>query len=124
MNLSKSLYTRGLQCTKSLWLKKYNRDVLTAPGAQSQAIFAIGDKVGVLACELFPDGKEIPFEGTTFDEKIALTQRWMKEGITNIYEATFNFDNILVMIDILHINDDGSVAVSYTHLTLPTICSV
>ncbi|MCD6135291.1 DUF2779 domain-containing protein [Candidatus Bipolaricaulota bacterium] len=111
MNLSKSLYTRGLQCTKSLWLKKYNRDVLTPPGAQSQAVFATGDKVGALACELFPDGKEIPFEGTTFDEKIALTQRWMKEGITNIYEATFNFDNILVMVDILHINDDGSVEI-------------
>jgi len=111
MNLSKSLYTRGLQCTKSLWLKKYNRDVLTPPGAQSQAIFATGDKVGTLACELFPHGKEIPFEGTTFDEKIALTQRWMKEGSTNIYEATFNFDNILVMVDILHINDDGSVEI-------------
>ncbi|MDN5048576.1 WYL domain-containing protein [Aliarcobacter butzleri] len=29
MKLSKSLYTRGLQCQKSLWLKKYKKDVLT-----------------------------------------------------------------------------------------------
>ena len=69
MNLSKSLYTRGLQCSKSLWLRKYKHDVLTAPDNQSQAIFATGDKVGALACQLFPDGKEIPFEGTSFDEK-------------------------------------------------------
>ena len=26
--LSKSLYVRGLQCPKSLWLKKYKSDVL------------------------------------------------------------------------------------------------
>lgn len=111
MNLSKSLYIRGLQCTKSLWLKKYKPEVLTPPDKQALAIFETGDKVGTLACEIFPDGKEIPFEGTTFDEKIALTQQWMDEGITNIYEATFNYDNILVMVDILHINDDGSVEI-------------
>ena len=35
----------------------------------------------------------------------------MKEGITNIYEATFNFDNILVMVDVLHINADGSMEI-------------
>jgi len=112
MNLSKSLYTRGLQCSKSLWLKKYKKDVLTPPDAQAKAIFETGDKVGALACQLFPDGREIPFEGTTFDEKIALTQRWLDEGIKNIYEATFNYDEVLVMVDILHINDDGSVEIN------------
>lgn len=112
MNLSKSLYTRGLQCSKSLWLKKYKKDVLTPPDTQSKAIFETGDKVGALACQLFPDGNEIPFEGTTFDEKIALTKKWMDEGIKNIYEATFNYDEVLVMVDILHINNDGSVEIN------------
>ncbi len=111
MNLSKSLYTRGLQCSKSLWLKKYKKDVLTPPDEQAKAAFETGDKVGALACQLFPDGKEIPFKGTTFDEKIALTQQYMDEGIKNIYEATFLYDNVLVMVDILHINDDGSVEI-------------
>jgi hypothetical protein len=112
MTLSKSLYTRGLQCSKSLWLKKYKKDVLTPPDAQAQAIFETGDKVGALACQLFPEGKEIPFEGTTFDEKIALTKQWMCEGVKNIYEATFKYDDILVMVDILHINDDGSIEIN------------
>lgn len=111
MHLSKSLYTRGLQCQKSLWLKKYKKDVLTPPDASAQAIFERGNEVGDLACQLFPDGKEIPYENTTFDEKIALTQQWLDEGLENIYEASFNFNGIFIMIDILHINDDNSVEI-------------
>ncbi|HIQ28244.1 MAG TPA: DUF2779 domain-containing protein [Sulfurovum sp.] len=111
MNLSKSLYTRGLQCPKSLWLKKHQRDVLTPPDASAKAIFRTGDEVGALACTLFPNGKEIPFNRTTFEEKIALTKLYLNEGIKDIYEATFSFDGVLVMIDILHINDDGSVEI-------------
>ncbi|WP_404317037.1 hypothetical protein [Malaciobacter canalis] len=39
MNLSKSLYTKGIQCFKALWLKKYKSSVLTPPDEQAQAIF-------------------------------------------------------------------------------------
>jgi hypothetical protein len=28
MTLSKSLYTRGIQCSKSLWLKKYSAETM------------------------------------------------------------------------------------------------
>ena len=56
MNLSKSLYTRGLQCSKALWLKKYKRDVLTPPDNQSQAIFATGDRVGAFRLSTFSRG--------------------------------------------------------------------
>jgi hypothetical protein len=110
-DLSKSLYTRGLQCTKSLWLKKYKKEVLSKPDVSAQAVFETGDEVGGLACDLFPNGKEIPFEGTTFDEKINLTKQWLVDGLPNIYEATFKFDNILVMVDVLHINEDKSVEI-------------
>jgi hypothetical protein len=107
MNLSKSLYIRGIQCTKSLWLKKYKKKVLTLSDKSAQAIFDTGDRVGSLACKLFPNGVEIPCEDTTFEEKINLTQKYLKDDITNIYEATFKFDDILIMVDILHINNDG-----------------
>jgi len=107
--MSKSLYTRGLQCTKSLWLKKYNKDVLTPPDEQMQSIFRTGEKVGAEACKLFPGGEKVPYEGTTYEEKIALTKKYIEQGVKNIYEATFEFDGILVMVDIFHINDDGSV---------------
>ena len=108
LNLSKSLYTKGLQCEKALWLKKYNPQVLTPPSAQLLAVFETGNEVGALACGLFPGGKEVPFKGTSFKEKIALTQQLLSEGEKNIYEATFEYDDILVMIDIFHQKNDGS----------------
>ena len=111
MRLSKSLYIRGLQCVKSLWLKKYLRDVLTPPDASTLAVFETGHQVGELACGLFPNGKKIPFEDVTFEDKIALTRQWIDEGVENIYEATFDYEGILVMVDILHINDDGSIEI-------------
>jgi len=39
MNLSKSLYTKGIQCPKALWLKKYKLSVLTPPDEQAQVTF-------------------------------------------------------------------------------------
>jgi hypothetical protein len=108
LNLSKSLYTKGLQCEKALWLKKYKPEVLTPPSAQLKAVFKTGNIVGDLACDLFPGGKEVPFKGTSFKEMIELTQQWLSEGEKNIYEATFEYDDILVKIDIFHQKDDGN----------------
>ena len=105
--LSKSLYLRGFQCKKALWLKKYKKDVLTQPDEGTQAVFDTGSKIGDLACELFPNGNGIPYENTTFDKKIALTKQWMDDGVKDIYEAAFKYDDILVMVDILHRGDNG-----------------
>jgi hypothetical protein len=104
--LSKSLYTRAIQCTKSLWLKKYKPEVLTPPDASSKAVFETGNAVGELACELFPDGKEVVFT-RDYDEMIATTKKYIDEGVQNIYEATFNYDGILVMVDVLYMRSDG-----------------
>jgi len=39
MTLSKSLYTRAIQCPKSLWLKKYKPEVSSLPDEQAKANF-------------------------------------------------------------------------------------
>lgn len=70
MTLSKS---RGIQCQKALWLKKYMSDVLTPQDESALAIFDTGNVVGALACELFPNGKEVPFT-RDYDEMIAATK--------------------------------------------------
>ena len=110
MNLSKSLYTRGIQCPKSLWLKKYNPEVLTPPDDKAKGVFETGNLVGEIACELFPNGKEVPFN-RNYDEMIRTTNEWLDEGVENIYEATFNYQGILVMVDILHIDSNGEVSI-------------
>ncbi len=56
MTLSKSLYTRGIQCSKSLWLKKYSSELLSPPDATALARFETGNIVGDLACALFQTG--------------------------------------------------------------------
>ena len=104
MNLSKSLYTKGIQCPKALWLKKYKPSVLTPPDESDQAIFDTGNIVGDFSCQLFPYGKEVPYS-KNYDKMIAITKQWLENGVENIYEATFNFSGILIMIDILTIKN-------------------
>ena len=103
MNISKSLYIRGLQCHKSLWLKKYNSDVLEA---SNESVLENGNNVGDMACDLYPGGVEIPYYGTSFEDKIIMTQDLINDGVKNIYEATFQFNGILVMVDILNVEDN------------------
>ena len=105
MTLSKSLYTRAIQCPKSLWLKKFKPSVLTPSDESAQAIFDRGNEVGDLACDLFPYGKEVSYN-QNYDEMIATTKQWLDNGVENIYEATFNFFGILVMVDILTIQNN------------------
>jgi len=109
LNLSKSLYTRAIQCPKSLWLKKHKPEVLTPPDASAQAVFETGHAVGELACELFPDGVEVEFT-REYAQMVETTARLLEEGVQNIYEATFMHDGILVMVDVLHVEEDGSVS--------------
>ncbi|MFV0562900.1 DUF2779 domain-containing protein [Malaciobacter mytili] len=105
MNLSKSLYTKGIQCSKALWLKKYKSNVLTPPDEQALTVFDTGTVVGDFACQLFPYGKEVPYS-KNYDEMISTTKQWIEEGLETIYEATFNFFGILVMVDILTIKNN------------------
>ena len=109
MNLFKSLYTKGIQCPKALWLKKYKPSVLTLTNEQAQAIFDTGNTVGDFACQLFPNGKEVPYS-KNYDDMIATTKQYLEEGVSNIYEATFNFVGILIMVDILTISN-GEVSI-------------
>lgn len=109
MTLSKSLYTKGIQCPKALWLKKYKSSVLTPPDESALVVFDTGNIVGDFACQLFPHGKEVPYS-KNYDDMIATTKQWLDEGVENIYEATFNFFGILVMVDILTISN-GEVSI-------------
>lgn len=99
--LSKSQFLRGLQCHKSLWLHRYKPELRAEPDESQQAAFDVGKVVGILARELFPGGTAVEFEGTSLEEKIRLTRELIEGGAKTIYEATFSYDDVLVMVDIL-----------------------
>lgn len=104
--LSKSLFTRGLQCQKSLWLYKFRPELRKKPDASLQARFDTGNEVGILAQELLPGGKALTYENG-FTRNIKKTTELINAGVETIYEATFRFDDILVMVDILHKGPNG-----------------
>lgn len=97
--LSKSQFIRGLQCHKSLWLYR-NRPELRKVSDAQEATFASGTEVGRFAQELFPGGIEIPYGEMPLSEQIAKTREAMKTHKV-IYEATFEYDGVLVKVDIL-----------------------
>jgi len=111
VDLSKTLYIRGLQCEKSLWLKKHKPDVLSPPNEKLQQAFDDGHQFGALAQKLFPGGREIVFRGTTINQKLARTKQWIDQKVPSIYEATFKYNDVLCLVDILQINRDGSVEI-------------
>ncbi|MDA8429376.1 MAG: DUF2779 domain-containing protein [Geobacteraceae bacterium] len=100
--LSKSLYIRGRQCHKSLWLHKHSPELKDEVSESQDALFATGFAVGDLAQELFPGGVEVPYDGLSHDEQVERTRTLMAERTATIYEATFLHDAIFVKADILH----------------------
>jgi hypothetical protein len=105
--LSKTLYMRGLQCPKSLWLDRKQPEVRTAPSAGLIARWEAGNEVGLYAQQLFPGGVEIPYDGHTKVQQIDATKELLAEGAQTIYEATFSFDDVFVRADIIHKAQDG-----------------
>lgn len=68
----------------------------------------MGEDVGVLACELFPNGAIIHFcDGISYDAK--RTKELLDSGTNVIYEATFIYEGIVVMVDILQNTPQGLI---------------
>jgi len=105
--LSKSLYLRGMQCHKSLYLLKHHKKLQDKKKDSQQAVFAAGTAVGKLAQDLFPGGEEISVEDLTIPERVKKTRELIDAGITTIYEASFEYDGLFVMVDILHKGENG-----------------
>ena len=99
--LSKSLYTRGLQCHKSLYFHKYRPELRSEPTPELEALWKSGHEVGDFAHMLFPGGVIVPFDGLTKEEQLAKTREEIDRGTKAIYEATFSFDDVFVKADII-----------------------
>ena len=100
--LSKSTFMRGLQCPKSLYLNKYHRELRDKLDVSQEAVFHTGKMVGELACGLFPGGVNAsPPDPFHYQESVQLTRKLIAEGTEVIYEAAFQYDQVLAVVDIL-----------------------
>jgi len=106
MNLSKSLYTTGIQCSKALWLKKYKSEVLAPTDESAETRFKTGHTVGELACELFPNGVKADFN-PNLEQMVKETKKLLDSGVSVIYEAAFSFENNIVIVDIFEMDSEG-----------------
>ncbi|MBQ9954606.1 MAG: DUF2779 domain-containing protein [Eggerthellaceae bacterium] len=106
MNLSKSRYTRGVQCPKMLWMEAHRPECFDA-SVLNQAVLDTGNLVGDLAMGRFGSFIEIPFIEHGFSEMARLTREHLDAGVPVICEATFEFEGNLCMVDILLVEGDG-----------------
>ncbi len=106
--LSKSTFIRGLQCEKSLYLYKNNYNLRDGISTQLQAVFNQGTNVGLLSQQLFPNGADAsPSDHFKIQESVTKTREFIDNGETIIYEATFQFNGVLVALDILVKDNEG-----------------
>ena len=100
--ISKSTFIRGKQCHKSLYLNKNHKELKDELTEQQKAIFSRGHKVGELAQQLFPGGLDLtPENFYNFIPSLQKTQEAIEKGVEIIYEAAFQHEGVLVLIDIL-----------------------
>ena len=105
--LSKTLYIKGCQCQKALWLKKYRPELADEISMEQQALFDSGTDVGILSQQLFPGGVLIPYAGHSMAEQVVLTEKSIAKGIQTLYEASFTYDEIFFKADIMHLTPNG-----------------
>ena len=100
--LSKSTFLRGLQCAKSLYLYKNFIQTRDMVSAEQQAIFNRGNNVGVLAQKLFPEGIDAtPAKRSNSLAAVENTKKLIDSGVEVIYEAAFQYEQVLAILDIL-----------------------
>ena len=105
--LSKSLFIRGLQCQKSLYLQKYHPELKDEISDAQESLFLAGYEVGNYAKQLFPGGVEIPYVGLTYSEQIERTKAEIAGGVSTLYEAAFSHKGVFVKVDILYKGNAG-----------------
>lgn len=98
-HFSKSRYCNGVQCKKMLWLFENMPDAYDGT-VKNQTVLESGNDVGDLAMGLFGEYKEVPFS-KNLSEMISCTEKLLEDGVENICEASFSYDDCFCSVDIL-----------------------
>lgn len=106
--LSKSTFIRGNQCLKSLYLNKKRPFLRDKLSPEQLAKFKRGSRLGLLAQQLFPGGIDLtPRSPSQYQKRVLETTEIIRQGkYDTLNEAVFQFDQLLIMLDILNRKDD------------------
>ncbi len=109
--ISKSAFIKAEQCLKHFYLYKNHIGLRDKLSKEKQLIFKRGTDVGIFAQQLFANGVDVT-AGEKRDQVLFAkkTQELIKSGATTIYEATFIYNDLLVMVDILQKQNDNWIA--------------
>ena len=101
--LSKSTYIKGEQCEKALYLFKNRPFLRDKLSMEQRAKFKRGTDVGILAQQYFPGGINMtPSSPSQFGKKVTETSQNLANPAVNVmYEAVFQYDDTLIMLDII-----------------------
>lgn len=101
--ISKSAFMKADQCLKQFYLYKNHPNLRDKISSDKQFIFKRGTDIGIFAQKLFPNGVDVSNEEKRNLELFAKkTQTLIEQGVETIYEATFIYNDLLIMVDILH----------------------
>ena len=108
--LSKSKYIRGLQCDRALWLDVFNPRIARYSAEQMRR-FDRGREFEYAFKDTFPNGIDISVElKRNVDAYPSLTAQFLdREEEVDLFEAGFLYDDVLVLADVVHRNNDGSL---------------
>ena len=113
LRLSKSKFLSGLQCPKRLYFEIHQPQLATEPDEQTQAILDMGAEVGELARQRFPGGILVEADYRHPTEAMQRTAELLNDPtVPAIFEGAFEFDQVLVRVDILEriTAQDGAMA--------------
>lgn len=106
--LSKTTFLLGVQCLKALYLNRFHPELKNKLTDEKRRIFETGQKVGKIAHELFPGGVGVDIRSfENLQRAVSYTEKLIGEGVKIIYEAAFQFDEVLVLTDILAKGNSG-----------------
>ena len=108
--LSKSKYIRGLQCDRALWLDVFNPRLARYSAAQMRR-FGHGRDFAYAFKSTFPDGIDISADlKRNVDASPARTAELLDKGDgVALFEAGFQYDDVLVLADVVRQREDGSL---------------
>jgi hypothetical protein len=105
--ISKTAFLKFEQCRKAFFLYKNHYYLRDKPSVDKQLTFKRGHDIGALAHQLFPGGVNVVETDQNKDRAIAYTKELIEKQTPVIYEATFEYNGVMVMVDIVVRTDEG-----------------